>query len=181
MDERKRELLNRLEAFFKDDEDTEEVSLFTKEELNAPMDVLRLLITDYGPGLMDVLVEFSFLPLNETEVLFFSTVITIKMNVPKDGVSALSGAIARLNFYLPYGAFALSSDGSMLIYKSVVPLRSDKSDDELYETMELSADNSILVPESYTDLLVQVSEGRMLLNEFIGSLPAMETDEEADS
>ena len=54
MEDRKLELLKKLEKSFADDPDIEEVSVFTKEELNAPMDVLRMLVTDYGPGLIDV-------------------------------------------------------------------------------------------------------------------------------
>ncbi len=51
MDEKKRELLTQLEKFFKEDEDVEEASLFTKEELGTPMDIVRVLVTGYGPGL----------------------------------------------------------------------------------------------------------------------------------
>lgn len=170
MDERKRELLKRLEAFFSKDEDIDEVSLFTKEELETPMDVLRVLITGYGPGLMDVLVECSFLPLPDTEVLYFNTVITVRMDVPQEGVSALSGAIAKLNFFLPYGGFAVNGDGSMLVYKSSTAFLSENPDDKLYELMELSADTSVLVAENYTEMLSQVADGQLTLNDFLETL-----------
>ena len=172
MEDRKTKLLKQLEEFFKEDEDAAEVSFFTKEELNSPMDVLRVLITDYGPGLMSVLAEFFFIPFGGLEeVWYFSSVITILTDIPKDGVSALSGAISRLNFYLPYGSFCINSPGNVLVYKSVATLRTDRDDTQLREDMELSADTALLVPESYTELLAKTTDGRMLLSDFIATLP----------
>ena len=57
MSDRKKQLLERLETFFVNDEEVEEASIFTAEELGTPMDMLRVLVTGYGPGLMDVLAE----------------------------------------------------------------------------------------------------------------------------
>lgn len=167
----KKDLLTQLEEFYKNDEDVEEASIFTAEELGAPMDMLRVLITEYGPGLIEVLGEFSFIPFKDSEVLYFSSVLTIMTNVPKDGASALSGAISRLNYYLPYGGFALSPDGSTLVYKSVSALRADHTAKKLYEDIELASDMSLLIPEGYTDLLMRVAVGDLLLDDFIATLP----------
>ncbi len=171
MDERKQKLLKQLEAYFQNNEDTEDVSLFTKEELGTSMDVLRALITDYGTDLTDVLAEFSFLPLQNTEVLYFNTVLTIRVDVPNEGVTALSGAVSKLNFYLPYGSFAISRDGSILIYKSCTAFPSDWDDKELYELIETSADTALSVAESYIGLLSDVADGKMSLSEFLDTLP----------
>ena len=173
MGERKRDLLKQLEKFFKEDEDIEEASLFTKEELETPMDVLRVLVTGYGPALIDVLAEYSFIPMpgEADEVWFFSSVLTIETDIPKEGAAALSNAIARLNFYMPYGGFCLSPDGSMLTYKSVTALRSDEKDETLYKDIELSADTALFVPENFTDSLLRIADGRMPLSEFIAMLP----------
>lgn len=173
MDERKLELLKRLEAYFNEDEDIEETSIFTKDELETPMDVLRTLITDYGSNLTDVLVENSFLPLEETEVLYFNTIITIKADVPAEGVPSLSSAIAKLNFFLPYGAFSINADGSMLVYRSTDAILSKDDDDKLYEQMELSADTAILVAEGYAGQLSDVADGALLLSDFLDTLPTV--------
>ncbi len=170
--EKQREYLKRLERFFSEDPDIEQVSLFTMEELDAPMDMLRAIVTDYGAGLTDVLAEFSFIPFpGPQEVWYFSSTLTIKEDISKYGVSALSGAVARLNFYLPYGCFAVNPEGNMLIYKAVTAIRSDHDEEKIYEDIELSADTALLIPESYTDLLVKVAEGTLLLQDFIDSLP----------
>ena len=92
-------------------------------------------------------------------------------DIPKDGVLPLSGAIARLNFYLPYGSFCISGDGTMLIYKSVTALRTDHDDGKLYEDIELAADTALLVAEDQTLLLMQVAYGELLLNDYLESLP----------
>ncbi len=171
--DRKRTLLKRLEEFFKNDETVEEASLFTKQELKAPMDVLRVLVTDYGAGLNDILAEYSFLPLGEEdEIWYFSGVLTIRMNVPHEGVMPLSVAVSRLNFYLPAGAFAVSADGTTLIYKNVSLIRTDRSDDLIYEDMELLSDTALLIPENFVYSLIEVSQGGLTLKQFLETLPA---------
>ena len=58
--EEKRNLLNRLAGELGQAEDVERASLFTAEELEAPMDVVRCLITETGADLLDLLVVFLF-------------------------------------------------------------------------------------------------------------------------
>ncbi len=172
MNEKKSKLLKKLEAYFQSDENIEEASLFTGEELGMPTDMLRIIVCDYGPALMDVLGEFYFLPLKEDdEVWYFTSVITIKSDLPPEGTPALAGAISKLNFYLPYGAFCMSADGSLLAYKSVVPVKAADTEKQLYSQIELNADTSLLIPESYTDLLARVADGRLLLKDFLSMLP----------
>ncbi len=172
MSDRKQILLKKLEVFFAEDETVEEVALFSAEELGTPMDMLRLLVLEYGPGLKDILAEYSFIPYGEEdEVWYFSSILTLETDLPKEGIPSLSQAIAKLNFYLPYGNFAISSDNRMLIYKSVTALRSDCDDETLYKDIELAADTSLLVPEQYTQLLSSVADGSLLVNDFLSMLP----------
>ncbi len=172
MNEKKQKLLKKLEAYFKADESIEEASFFSGEELGMPMDMVRAIICDYGPGLMDILAEFYFLPLKEDdEIWYFTSVLTIKMQLPAEGIPSLTGAISRLNFYLPIGSFCISNDGSLLVYKSVVPVIASDTEKHQYTQIEQNADTAIMVPESYTDLLVRVSDGRLLLKDFLKMLP----------
>ena len=172
MSDRKKQLLNRLENFFKNDEDVEEASIFTAEELGTPMDMLRVLVSGYGPELIDVLAEYSFIPFEGAdEVWYFSSIITIMTDIPEDGVLPLSAAIARLNFFLPYGSFCISRDGKMLVYKSVTALRADHDDKTLYEDIELAADTALLAAEDQSFLLMQVAEGELLLEDYLAGLP----------
>ena len=172
MAERKRVLLERLEKYYKEDEDVTQASVFTGKELGVPMDVLRVLVGSYGAGLMDILGEFSFLPVEGDEVWFFTSVLTIMLDVPKESVPSLAIAIAKLNFYLPYGAFCLSGDGKMLTYKAATTIRSDRDDDKIYEDMELAAETSLLVPENYVFALEQIADGKLLMNYFVKMITA---------
>ena len=172
MGDRKLELLKKLEKSFADDPDIEEVSVFTKEELNAPMDVLRMLVTDYGPGLIDVLAEFSFIPFEgEAEVWYFSSVVTIANNIPQHAVSSVAGAVSRLNFLLPYGSFGINPAGDTLVFKNVTLIKTADPDKNILDNMELAVDRALFIPESHTDLLIGIAEGRVLLSDFIDSLP----------
>jgi hypothetical protein len=172
MNDRKRALLERLEAFFQNDEDVEEAMIFTGEELGTSMDVLRVLVPDYGAGLLDILGEYSFLPVEGSEeIMYFSSVLTLMVNIPGEAVPALSIAISKLNFYLPFGSFCLSKDGAMLVFKNISLLRSDHDDEKLYEDMELAADNALYIPERYLFLLQQVADGTLLLDAFLEMLP----------
>lgn len=172
MADRKKVLLEKLEKYYKGEEDVTEASLFTGEELGVPMDVLRVLIGSYGAGLMDVLAEFSFLPVEGDEVWFFSSMLTIMLDVPEEAVPSLAIAIAKLNFFLPYGAFCISGDGKILSYKSVTTLRSDHDDDKLYEDMELAAETSLLIPERYVFALEQIADGKLLMSDFVKMITA---------
>ncbi|MCR5023793.1 MAG: hypothetical protein K6A90_05605 [Lachnospiraceae bacterium] len=172
MKERKKALIERLETFFKNDESVEEVSRFTGEELGTKMDVLRVLVPDYGAGLLDILAEYSFLPVEgPEEVMYFTSVLTLMINIPEEAVPALSIAISKLNFFLPYGNFCLSKDGTVLVFKTVSALKSDHDDEKLYEDIELSADTALLIPENYLYPLQQVADGTLLLKDFLETLP----------
>jgi hypothetical protein len=172
MNERKKALMEKLEAFFQNDESVEEATIFTGEELGTPMDVLRVLVPDYGAGMLDILAEYSFLPVGEPEeVMYFSSVLTLLINIPAGAVPALSIAISKLNFFLPYGNFCLSKDGTTLIFKNISVLRSDHDDEKLYEDVELAADTALLIPERYLYMLQRVAEGTLQLNEFLDMLP----------
>ncbi len=171
MNEKKKKLLSGLETFFKNDDTIDEVSLFTSEELGASVDVLRCLVTGYGPGLHPVMIEYFFLPVSGKDILYFSSVLTIRQNLPKVGLTALSGAISRLNFYLPCGAFSFSSNGDNLIYKNVIPLPSKMTEKQLGQLIELAADTALFIPESYVEPVLKVAYGDLTLDEFIESLP----------
>ena len=167
MADRKKVLLERLAKYYQEDEDIAEASVFTGKELGVPTDVLRLLVRSYGAGLMDILAEYSFLPVEGDEVWFFASILTIMIDVPKEAVPSLAMAVSKLNFYLPYGSFSLSGDGKLLSYKAVTTLRSARDDDMLYEDMELAADTALLVPENYVFALEQIADGDLLVNDFI--------------
>ncbi|MBQ4481649.1 MAG: hypothetical protein II966_00300 [Lachnospiraceae bacterium] len=166
MDKKKIELLKTLEGEFKEADDIGEVSLFTKEELGA-VDILRAEIAEFGTDLVSVLGEFFFLPFEEDEVLYFTSVITLSGSITEDIVPDLAGAVARLNYILPCGCFAIGDNDKNLIYRFSVPIFGDE--DKKRQEMEMSnaANTAILIAEKYEGYLKLVMNDNMTVDEMI--------------
>ena len=100
--DRKRTILERLQAELT----AEEVPaiLRKKEEEDLPMDVLTVLLTEYGSRQDEVSGEFYFLPLaNGAEhVCYFSSVISLTETIDPQCLGAVCIAVAMINFYLGY-------------------------------------------------------------------------------
>ena len=95
MNEKKRKMLNVLIEELDESEDFEEISLFTAEELGAPADIARALISDVGSELIDVLGEFLFMPYEDEEMLYFTSVITLTDEIMADEQVDIALAIAH--------------------------------------------------------------------------------------
>ena len=175
-----RNLLNRLAEELREVEGIEEADVFTMEELSSPVDIIRCMITEMGTGLVNVLGEFFFLPFDEEEVLYFSSVITIDDEIPEDERADLEIAVARINYVLPCGCFAVGGEEQALVYKYTVPIP-DKLDDELKCEMLLTAvDSAIATVDAYLGYLLLVQDGNITPAEMIELIQSDE-DEEADA
>lgn len=173
-------LLTMLNEELQEAEDFEEVSLFTKDELEAPVDVVRGMIVDIGTELIPALTEFFFLPYEDEDMLYFSTLITITDEIQKDELADLSMAVARLNFDIPCGAFSISPDGESLVYKYTVPFPGDL-DEEGQKTMMLTAvDAAINIVDAYEGYLALVLEGNLTADKMIDLVRGKQSND-ADS
>ena len=114
MSDKRNELLKIINEQLQDAEDFEEVSLFTKDELDAPVDIVRGMLTEVGTELVSVLAEFFFLPYEDEEMLYFTSAITVTDEILKDELVDISMAVARINFDLPCGGFSIGPDGESL-------------------------------------------------------------------
>ena len=142
MDEKKRRLLEAFAKELEEAEDVEQMSLFTKEELDTPADIQRCLITEMGTKLSTVLGEFFFMPFEDDEMLFFSTVMTISDEIGEDRRRDLEAASALIDSVIPCGCFAIA-DGNRLVYRYTVPFFSD-DDEKKQVTMMLTAANAAI-------------------------------------
>ena len=167
MNERKMELLRGLEAEFKEADDIGEVTVFKSEELGGIADMLRAEIPEFGTDLVSVLGEFFFLPFEENEVLYFTSVITLSGSITEDIAPDLAIAVARLNYILPCGCFALGDNDKNLIFRFSVPVFGDE--DKKRQEMEVSnaANTAILVAEKYEAYLKLVMNNDMTVDEMI--------------
>ncbi len=173
-------LLRGLAEGLQDTEDFEEVSLFTKEELDGPVDVVRGMVTDMGTDLLNVLTEFFFLPYEDEEMLYFASAITVTDEIHSDEVADLSMALARINFELPCGSFSLTPDGESLVYKYTVPIPGDM-DESVQKTIMLTAiDAAINVVDTYEGYLALVRDDNMTAEDMIKLIRGENSQEEAD-
>lgn len=153
-----RELLNKLADELNKVEDIEEASVFTSEELGTAMDMVRCLIKETGADLIDTMGECFFLPLDEeAEVSYFTTMITIIDEMdPEDSVH-LAEAVARINFFLPVGSFAIDDEDRGLIFKYAVPVMNDASDEDKMKSMLTAVNVSLGVVDKYEGFLMLVA------------------------
>ena len=165
-----KELLEALEAALKEDDGIGEMSVFTAKELDAPMDILRAEISGFGPDLVSVLGEFFFIPFEDEETLYFSTVITLSSTVPAEAVPDVTGAIARLNYYLPCGCFALGSEDKNLVYRHTALIDAkDKKEDQIKDIVR-SSDIALGVAERFWANLLSVIKNEITVSEMMDSL-----------
>ncbi len=170
MDSKKRGLLKALETEFKGSGDFGEMSLFTAEELNAPTDILRAEVPGFGSDLTSVLGEFFFIPLDDEDTLYFSTVITLSSDLPKAAAPDVAAAIARLNFYLPCGCFALGEQDKNLVFRLTVPLAADNTDKALKKDLSVAADRALGIAGSYEGYLKLVIKNEINVDEMMEML-----------
>jgi hypothetical protein len=167
MDEKKLELLKSLEAEYKEAEDMGEASIFTAKELNAPMDMLRAEIAAFGPDLVSVLGEFFFMPFEETEVIYFTSVITLSNTVPEESADDVAAAVARLNYYIPCGCYALGEDDKNLVFKYTVPIVGEDETEHQTSAVSIAANTAIMTAERYMGYLKLILMNEVTVDEMI--------------
>ena len=157
MDEKKRELLTILARELNDAEDVESASLFTDEELGTDIDLVRCLVKETGADLIDTLAECFFLPLERQEsVSYFTTIFTIIDEMEPEYAQELAQAVARINFFLPVGTFAVDNENG-LIFKYTVPIKDEESDDDKKKDMLTAFNLSLSVVDKYEGYLMLVA------------------------
>jgi hypothetical protein len=163
--ERERNLLQMLEKSIEND--FNEMSLFTSEELGTEMDVFRVLETGYGSALTDALGEFFFRPYDDSEsdVMLFSAVITLTTKLTAKYVPTLAAGIAKLNFYLPCGGFAINADETTLAFRLSQVCYKSQSDEEILRQLKDCVGLAFGAPEQYAGMLLKMAEGGVSLKE----------------
>lgn len=155
--EREHNLLTQLEKELSSD--FEEMSLFTAEELETEMDVLRVLETGYGSALTEALGEFFFRPSADEDMMMFSAVITLTNQLDKKYTPLLAHGISMLNFYLPCGGFAINSPETTLVYRLNQVVYTSMSDEEMLRQMKTCVSLAFAAPEQYVGMLLKMAEG----------------------
>lgn len=166
----KKELLEALQMKLKADRSVEDISLFTAEELGAPMDMLRAKIGEFGPDLINVLGEFFFMPFEDEGILYFTTVITLSASLPKEAVPDMAAAAARLDYYLPFGCYALGDNDRNLIYRYTALLNENEEKEKLNASISTAAFGALSVAEKFIGYLLLVLKNEISVEEMVGML-----------
>ena len=172
MKERKIQLLKSVQEKLKEWEIT---SLYRKsEEDNLPMDILTVLINDFGNGFDEVMGEFFFMPEVEGRIedaLCFHCVLTLSDTLMSETLSNLYEAIGTLNYVTETGQFAISRAGEMLVYRNSLALPLEMTDETDLELIMANVAFSLNVAEKFADIIARVNDGRMSIEEFRGLFP----------
>ena len=179
MKEKKRNLLKMLAEELLLSEDIDRAEFFTAEELEAPVDITRAVVTDLGAELISVLAEFYFMPFENEDMLYFSNVITITDDIRDDEKADLALAVAGLNYHLPCGCFALNDTADMLVYRYTVPILADQDEAAIKKIMLTSVDAAINTADSFESYLMLVLEGNMTPEEMIKMIKGNANNDEA--
>ena len=162
MKDKNRELLNALAAELNNAEDVEEASLFDAKELDTGFDLVRCLIRETGADLIDTLGECFFLPLDEdAELSYFTTLITVIDEMDPEDSVRFADAVARINFFLPAGAFAIDDEDRGLVFKYAVPVMNDAADADKMKSMLNAFNVSLSVVDKYEGALMLVATGEL--------------------
>ena len=124
-------------------------------------------ITGFGSDLRNILGEFFFLPFEADEVIYFTTVLTITGSVREDVTADLSNAIARLNYYMPCGCFALGDHDSNLIYRFAVPIVGAETKAKQEQAVSMAANTAIMVAEKFEGYLKLVMNNEITVDEMV--------------
>ncbi len=170
MNDPKRELLQALEDYYRSEGEPGEMSIFTADELGTTMDMFRMELAGFGSDGVSVLGEFFFMPFEEKGILYFSTVITLLSTVSIGLAPDIAAAVARLNYYLPCGCYALGNKDQNLIYRMTVPLTENRPLEELKKDIILAADTAIGAAEAYEGYLKRVILNELTVEEMINEL-----------
>ena len=139
-------------------------ALLTVAGENKDTDVIRVVFDEMGFDNEDGAVgEFFFASPGSEEdaVAHFVSTITIADDISGEHMAELYAAMAGLNCYLPCGAFGVTRDGSILLYKLVTPIPMDLTGDALKNQVDICMGNSVAVCDQYADLLLKVLAGEM--------------------
>ncbi len=170
MADKQKELLGKLKDRFLEGSGIGETSVFTAAELDAPMDILRAEITEFGPDFESVLGEFFFLPIElEENTRYFTSVITISSMVPKESASDIAGVIARLNYVLPCGCFALGDEDKNLVFKYTAAVFADDDEESRLRTMYNAANLAMTTAEGFVGELILVMRNELTLEELMAN------------
>jgi hypothetical protein len=139
-----------------------EMECFIRNESvsGVPLDILTVRLDDFGVGIDDVLGEFLFFPRpnGAPDTEYFLTVITLTGEIEPERIPKLSEYICRINSVTQTGAYVLSLDEKLLMFRMETPLMG-LNDEQMLKMTESLAVHAMQAAEEYAGELVVYAEG----------------------
>ncbi len=125
------------------------------ETVNAVLDEIGD-TTDEARG------QFFFKPLvtDEDQVQYFTSLIIISNEIPKDRLGELYEAMSYLNISLPTGCFAIDKDHGFLAYILSIPLPTYLDREELFRQVDMSTGQAFSIVDRHMGILLDILRGK---------------------
>lgn len=158
-------------SFYKIAEDLKEnliAARVLEMEEGLPGPVLTVIYNDMGADADEVLADYTVIAGEDDEtVAYIESFLTFTEELSKEHLPLVYEAISKINFYLPYGGFAVNEDTNVLGFKFGMPISMDLSEETLFEAINLCVTGGHLQADNYMFPLLQISEGNMSPDEVL--------------
>lgn len=143
-----------------------------KGEEGISNNVLSCLNDSFGVSGAEVMSRFYFAPMEVSPegVQYFVAMSTLSDELPIERVAEVSQAVGMLNYYIPYGAFAVDPLTRSVIYRITTPITTELSEEELIEEVDILAGQSLDMAERYCYLILQVAFQGMSVDDFMDTI-----------
>ena len=137
----------------------------------APMDIVHILIKNYGLLSLPAAGTFYFLPVANDEMMYFSCEIEYAEEMQQGQLPEVCQAVAAINYCLPYGNYCVDVTSGALKYRLSVPIIADITYEELMGQLNLLVAHTLEMGEKYSYLLTELGYDNIELDDVLSALP----------
>lgn len=169
MDDKTKREKELLKLLFADMEEAHmEAEYFENEIPGTHADLIRTYHPYYGELEEGIIGEYYFMPSGASkDMYYFTATMNLLEDIDEKYIPVVSEAIAKLSFYMPVGNFSLNKDGTILVFKVSELMPEDLDLESSANLMNLAASHAIQLPERFVQVLLQLSEGKLSLEQFL--------------
>lgn len=163
---RQKEVLNKIyEAY----QDGDVVAAMAPGEEVGSTDMLLVQHTEIGKDIDEILGAYYFVPAPEElgPFQYFFTTLTLSEEIPEETQETLAAALTVINALVPFGAFVISPDMTVISYRHATLLPNDIDESTLSLTVQATMLNALSEVTIWADELDALEYERISYKEFI--------------
>lgn len=171
-------MLEKLKKMF-DDEAI--AALIRDKDEEVPVDILTVLLPEFGANMKEAYGEFffSFVPEElKGDFISYNSMVTVSDEINVERKNELLEAMAMINFYLESGAFGVNAEGTQLVYKATATIPATLDEEAVYECVRVNTIRAISIADTFCDLLLNIMTGAMELEDIVKSFLTPLTEED---